>query len=395
MYLFSNNIFLPDRKFSGYLKIESGKIADIVEKIANNEEYIDYSDYYILPGYIDIHVHGWGCGSYWLENTPESIIQMAKDLPKCGVTSFLPTTCAASKDETRRYILSANEVYGTKISGAEMLGIHMEGPFINADFGGMMDKECCMDPDLSFMKELYEIQKDKTMIKLMTLAPELPNSKDLICYLNDHNIQCNIGHSGATFDCITSLKGYGLNGVTHMFSGMKGLHHRELGVVGSAMYYNDLICEFAKQTGLTVKHEAFDIVYRLKGSDKIYLTTDCAGIAKVKEPHYHYVRKETFIPEGDKLRVRNDDGSEYFIDPTNYDQVKDLELSFDKSIQNLIKHTFVTPFDIMKMSSINPAKHIGVYDRKGSLEIGKDADIIVTNSKYELINTYCLGESKI
>lgn len=395
MYLFSNNIFLPDKRISGYLKIEMGKITDIVDSIAEDEEYVDYSDYYILPGYIDIHIHGWGCGSYWLENTPESILHMAKDLPKCGVTSFLATTCAADKDETMKYILSANKVYGIKISGAEMLGIHMEGPFINADYGGMMDKESCMNPDLIFMEEIYNLQKDKTMIKLMTLAPELPNSKGLIRYLNEHHIQCNIGHSGASFDCISSLKQYGLNGVTHMFSGMKGLHHRELGVVGSAMYYDDLICEFAKQTGLTVKHEAFDIIYRLKGPDKIYLTTDCAGIAKVKESHYHYVRKETFIPEGNKLRVRNDDGSEYFIDSTDYDQVKNLELSFDKSIQNLVKHSKVTPFDIMKMSSINPAKHIGVYDRKGSIEIGKDADIIITTSNYEVVNTFCLGESKI
>ena len=176
-----------------------------------------------------------------------------------------------------------------------------------------------------------------------------------------------------------------------MFSGMRGLHHRELGVVGSAMYFDDLMCEFAKQSGLTVAHEAFDLVYRLKGADKIYLCTDCAGFAKTNKSHYHYIRKQTFSPQDGMLLVTNDDGSTFTIDPNDYESVKNIELGYLESVKNMISHTKMSMHDVIKITSFNPAKYIGIEDRKGSIEVGKDADLLIINSNFDLKKVYCKG----
>lgn len=174
----------------------------------------------------------------------------------------------------------------------------------------MQREDCCIDPDMTIMRRFMDAQSHPQIIRLMTLAPELPGAKELIQFCHVHQIQINIGHSAATFDCIRDLKEYGLGGVTHMFSGMRGLHHREPGVAGAALYFDDLNCEFAKQTGMTVRPEVFALTWRLKSKDKIIMTTDCGGIALTKKEKYHYIRKQTFIPNGDELILRNDDGSE-------------------------------------------------------------------------------------
>lgn len=374
---------------SGYLTWENGKILGIQK--TNNQDFLDYKDLYVFPGYIDNHIHGWGCGSFWHEKTADSIYRMKEHLPKTGVTSFLATSGADSKDDLIECVNEAYKVYKDQKFGSQMLGVHLEGPFINKKYKGMQKEECCIDPDLDFMKKLVSIQGKDHLIRLITLAPELKGSKELITFCKDHQIQCSIGHSDASFETIKELKQYGLSGLTHMFSGMKGMHHRELGVVGSALYYDDLYCEFAKQTGMTVSHEAFDIVYRIKTANRIILTTDCVGYAHVKEPFHHYIRKETFIPNEMGLIIEKEDGTEILINPNDYEQVKHLEMGYNESVMNLSKHSTVTPFDMIKMTSWNPAVYIGVSNKKGALYPGYDADIIVCNPNYELVHTFCLG----
>lgn len=389
MILHSSNICTLDGMIDGYITIEDGIIKDI--STTCSKPFIDYKNNFIMPGYIDIHTHGWATGSFWMEKTPESIWEMQKHLPKCGVTAFLASTGADSIDETFRYIEAGNQAYTNQKEGAELLGIHMEGPFISKAYKGMQKEQHCIDPDIELMKKFYDAQSDSSMIKLMTLAPELPNAKELIEFNHQHHIQSSIGHSGASFDCIKELKDYGLGGVTHMFSGMKGFHHRELSVPGAALYFDDLYCEFAKQSGMTVKHEAFDIVYRIKTADRIYLTTDCEGMAKAKEPFYHYIRKERFEPEDGKLKITKDDGTITYMNPNDYEAVKDIELSYEKSVQNMIKHTPMDTVSLSKITSLNPARFIGVDHKKGSITIGKDADLIILDKSYNVLQTYCKG----
>lgn len=394
MIIYSKNIYIDnERKIDGYITVLDGKIEDISpEQPKGTSEIIDYSDFNILPGFIDIHIHGWGTGSFWSEGTLKSINEMQKYLPLTGVTSFLATTGTDSISKIQNCITVAEEAIQDNQIGAEVLGVHLEGPFINKEYKGMQLEEYCLDPSLEVLKEILKVVTLKNTVRMMTIAPELPGTIEVLNYCRNHGIQVSIGHSAATFEDIKRCKDYGINGVIHMFSGMKGFHHRELGVVGSALYFDDLMCEFAKQTGKTVSHEAFDIVYRIKGSKGIYLTTDCVGLAKMGREFYHYLRKETFIPLKDgQVKVINDLGEEYILDSNNYENIKDLELSFIKSVQNLVEKNEVTLFDVVEMCSINPAKYIDVSDKKGKLYKNYDADFIVLDKELNLVNSYCKG----
>lgn len=395
MIIYSKNIYLEDEKISGFIKIEDKKISDIVKieeeftkeslkdyiintlKWDNDDEILDYSNYTIIPGFIDNHIHGWGTGSFWFEKSKKSITEMQKNLPKEGVTSFLATTGADTIEEILMQIDEANEVYESNQIGAEVIGVHLEGPFISKDYRGMQIEENCILPNLEYMKMFYNRQKSKDLIKLMTMAPELDGAKEVAEYCKDKGIQLSIGHTGATFDNIKEMKDYGFGGFTHTFSGMRGMHHREPGVAGAALYFDDMYCEFAKQTGLTVRHEVFNIALRIKTSDKIILSTDCCGLAMTDKPWHHYVRKITLIPHEEGVMIKHDDGREEIIDNSNYENVKDLEMSYIDSVKNVIKHSKVDIFDIMKMASINPAKYVNVFDKKGSIAVNKDADLLV------------------
>lgn len=391
MYLYSEKIYTPEGFKKGYLSIEQGKIQGILQEI-DSEEVVDYTNEIIIPGFIDIHLHGWATGSIWLNGDEKSLNNMSRDLVKVGVTSYLATTGTDDLSKINNQLRNVrNFIENWNPSmGAEAIGVHLEGPFINKEYKGMQKEEYCIEPSVEVLEEMMQ-NAGEDNVKLMTLAPELPNADKVITYLHSKKIQVSVGHSAAEFEDIARLKDLGLGGFTHTFSGMRGFHHRRLGVAGAAMYFDDMYAEFCKQTGLTVKPEAFAIVYRLKGPDKIILSTDCTGIAQVKEPFYHYIRKCTFTPWGDCVKLVYDDGREEIIDKYSYEAVKDLELSFLGSVKNVVKNVNASIGDIVKMAAENPAKYIGIDKYKGTIEPGKDADLIVIDDKWNLIDTYVRG----
>lgn len=395
MIIKSTNIYTPLRKIDGYIKIIDGQIKEVAAGLPadyDENDLIDYGDQTVLPGFIDLHTHGFATGSFTHQQTADSVTEMSKSLAKVGVTSFLPSTGADAISTIQNMLAEADQAMKdwTPNTGAEILGIHLEGPFINKEYKGMQKEEHCIDPSVEVFEEMIEpISIDQ--IKLMTLAPELPGALELIQHLNRHRIQVSIGHSAATFDEIKEIKDYGIGGVTHMFSGMKGFHHRELGVAGAALYFDDLYSEFSKQTGLTVLPEAIDITFRIKGLDRITLCTDTVGLAHIKEPTYHYIRQTTFVPNGDHVILKHDDGTEERLNKKSFDDLLDVEVGYLESVQNLMRNNHLDFADIAKIASENTAKYIDIYDRKGSIEVNKDADIIVLDKDKNLVQTYIQG----
>lgn len=393
MNVFSKRIYTGTGFVSGFLEIENGEIKTIQQGNEPTDGMIDYSDKIIVPGFIDVHIHGWATGSFLHQATKQSLVNMSKDLVHMGVTSYLATTGTDHLDKIRKQV-SCADVFMNEWQpkdGAELLGVHLEGPFINEEYKGMQKGEYCLTPSIEVVDDLLQHGK-QGLVKLMTLAPELENAKEVIQHLHRKGIQISVGHSAAEFEDIKELKDYGLGGFTHTFSGMRGMHHRRLGVAGAAMYFDDMYAEFGKQTGLTVKPEAFAIVYKIKGPERINLTTDCTGLAQASEKTYHYIREATFEPEGDQfVRVTHDDGTEEIFDKTDYNSVKDIELGFLPSVQNVMKNVDASIGDIVTMASENPAKYIGVFDKKGSLEKGKDADFLVIDEEFNLYDTYIKG----
>lgn len=391
MYLYSERIYTPKGYIEGYIEIEDGKIKEIHDDIGD-KDFLDYRDYIIVPGFIDVHIHGWATGSFVHEGTEKSLENMSKELVKEGTTSYLPTTGTDSLEKINSQLVEGKKAidnYDPR-KGADILGFHLEGPFINREFKGMQKEEYCLNPSIEILEDFFK-SAGKENIKLITMAPELEGALEFIQYANREGIQISIGHSAAEFEDIGALKEHGLGGFTHTFSGMRGFHHRRLGVVGAAMYFDDIYAEFAKQTGMTVKPEAFEIMYRLKGPEKVYLTTDAVGLAHVKKPFHHYIRQCTFVPDGDHLRLVYDDGREERIYKYDYEKVKDLELGFLGSVKNVVKNIDASIGEIVKMASENPAKYIGVYDRKGSIEEGKDADLLIIDGLWNLKDVYVRG----
>ena len=390
-FIYSNRIYTPMGVTKGYLKIENGTIKDIYESVEGGQ-IINYEDKIIIPGFIDIHIHGWSTGSFWMRGDYESLANMSKELVRVGVTSYLPTTGADDLNKTKKQLGEGKRFIKdwTPETGSEPIGFHLEGPFLSKEYRGMQKEEYCIHPSLEVYKELLEASGEEN-VRLMTIAPELPGAKEVIAYSKEKGIQISAGHTSADFEDIKELKDYGIGGFTHVYSGMRGFHHRRPGVVGAAMYFKDMYVEFAKQTGLTVKPEAFEIMYRLKGKEKVILSTDCSGIAFSNEPFYNYIRKCTYTPVGDGIKLKYDDGREQFISHKDVETIRELELSFLGSVKNVVKNIDASIEDIVAMASENPAKYVGVIDRKGTLEPGKDADMLVIDEDFNICDVFVKG----
>ncbi len=389
----SSQIVFPDEIKTGYLVISNEKITGFCTDYQG--EITDYGDRIIMPGFIDIHIHGWGRGSFAHKGSYDSLSRMSKDLVHTGTTAYLATSGAMPNDflefslaQAADYIESAKAE-----NGAEVIGIHMEGPYINSEYLGMQCADALQPPSISGFKKFNQIARG--YIRSMTLAPELSGGLELIKYLRARNITVAAGHTAATFQEITqAIKEAGLNHFTHAYSAMRGFHHRELGVVGALMYHQEAYAEVAKQTGITISPEAFDILYRLKTDKRMVLTTDCVGFADFPQGHefYHYLRKQKFkIQANGNLRLENEDGSYSEIDTSRYENIKHLEMSFLESVQAIFPRLNNGLLSVAKIASENPAFLAGVSARKGSLEVGKDADILVLDNKLNLLQVYCLG----
>ena len=391
MVIKSNRIITPEGEIRGYLAIEGGKIIAIQPEY--NGDYLDYSDHIVMPGFIDIHIHGWGRGSFAYKGTIDSLRYMTEDLPKVGVTSYLPTTGTMPNDFLESSLQAAAEhiaEYRPEM-GAEPVGVHMEGPYINKAYLGLQREDSIQQPSIEGFDHFNQLTGGH--VKLMTLAPEIEGSLALIRHLRQLGITASAGHTAATFDEITLAVEAGLNHFTHAYSGMRGFHHREPGVVGALMYYQDVYAEVAKQTGITIRPEAFDILYRLKTDKRMVMMSDCMGYADFPDGYkfYHYLRKETFIVEGDKLWLKHDDGSVKTIDRKDYRHVCGLEMNFLESVKAVVDRLDHGLLSVAKLACENPAILAGVADRKGKLQAGMDADLLVLNNELELLDVYCLG----
>lgn len=398
MIIKCNNIYTPTGIKKGFLTIENGILKNISESLLDSESiYIDYSDKNIFPGFIDIHIHGYGRGSFAYKGDSDSIKNMSKDVVQMGVTSYLLTSGTMPKNFLESSYNEAKKIIESfvKGEGAEPIGIHMEGPFINEKYIGMQRLDSVERASIERFEHYNKISGNN--IKLVTLAPEIEGAIDLIKYLDKNNIVISAGHTAATFDEVKVAIDVGLTNFTHVYSGMRGFHHRELGVVGAAMFFKNTYVELAKQSGITVKSEAFDIMYRLKGDEKLVMMTDCLGLGGFPEGYsfYHYLRKTNFTMEKKLLKLEMDNGEISYISTDDFEKLKDLELGFLESIKNIVDRLENKWLSVMKIACENPAKIAGVFNRKGSIEVGKDADFLILDQEWNLSEVYCFGKKQI
>ncbi|MGE7609457.1 N-acetylglucosamine-6-phosphate deacetylase [Peribacillus frigoritolerans] len=377
-----NNLMVHSEKETyknGYIKVVDGKIAEVGPvsqyKQDDDAKVITLSpDYQVIPGAIDIHIHG-ASNSDAMDATHDALSTMAKSLPKEGTTSFLATTMTQSTEAIESALLNAGKYIENQTQEhAEIVGIHLEGPFISPARKGAQPEDYIVDPDVTLFKRWQEMAENQ--IKLVTLAPEQPNGLDLAAHLRETGVVASIGHSDATYDQIDEAIQAGTTHVTHLYNGMRGLHHREPGVLGAAYLRDELYVELIAD-GIHCRPEMIKLAYNQITSERMILITDSLR-AK-------WLEKGTYDLGGQPVNV--DETKATLADGTLAGSI----LKMTDAIKNTMEYTDCSMTDIIKMTAENPAKQLRIFDRKGSIQVGKDADLVILNDRLDVEMTFCRG----
>lgn len=368
----------------GYLLIHDEKIVAIgpmeeVKDLHDDGEIIDFTafqGYKVIPGMIDIHIHGVN-GADTMDATQDALHTMAAALPREGTTSFLATTMTQAPQAIEKAIINAGQyIHDHQPPGlAEILGIHLEGPFVNPKMAGAQPEQYMLNPDLHIFKKWNELSKNT--VKVVTLAPEQPGGSELIRYLNEHGMVASIGHSNATYDEVDQAILDGATQVTHLFNQMRGLHHREPGIVGAALLRDELKAEVIID-GIHVRPEIVKLAYKQKTHTGLILITDSMRAKCLKNGTYDL--------GGQDVTVKNDKA--VLADGTLAGSI----LKMGQAVRNLLSYTNCSLEEAIIMASLNPAKQLHLDDKKGSIKEGKDADLVILNEENEVVMTICRGE---
>lgn len=348
------------------------QIKGIVEpsEVPADAEILDAKGNYVAPGFIDLHIHGYD-EKDTMDGTTDAIRTIAKGIAKNGVTSFLPTTMTMSKEEIITALEAARVVKAEGSEGAQVLGVHMEGPYINEAFKGAQNGKYIQQPNAEAIKFVKDYQD---IVKLITVAPEVEGAKTFIEEIsNTTDIALSMGHTQATYEQAVEGIEAGISHTTHLFNAMTPLHHRNPGVVGAALASEKVSCEMICDT-IHVNPGLYPMVIKAKAPDKFVLVTDCMCAGGCKDGQYALGGQAVFVKDGS---ARLEDGT-----------LAGSILRLNEALKNVVAHTECGVEKAIEFATINPAKTIGVDSFKGTLDEGKDADIILfdqdINIKYTI-----------
>ncbi|WP_208589789.1 N-acetylglucosamine-6-phosphate deacetylase [Gracilibacillus suaedae] len=375
-------IYAENRKLhNGFIKIKDHIIEEIgtLDQLTTEEEYqiLDFSDKNVkaIPGLIDVHIHGAN-GADVMDGTKQALRTMADTLPKEGTTSFLATTMTQSNDDIERAIKNVASYMGQQHPGvAEIIGIHLEGPFINIKRKGAQSEEHITEPNISLFQKWQQLANKQ--IKLVTLAPEVNGGMELVQHLKSQGIIASAGHTDATADEIKTAIKHGLSHITHLYNQMRGFHHREPGVVGAAWLQNELMVEMIAD-GVHSTPEAIQTAFELKGKDRLLLITDAMRAKCLHDGHYDLGGQKVNVVE---QKARLEDGT-----------LAGSTLKLGDALKNIIQFSGCTFEEAIAMTSANAAKELGMINRKGTIAEKKDADIVLLDDNNDIILTLCRGE---
>ncbi|HAQ08853.1 MAG TPA: N-acetylglucosamine-6-phosphate deacetylase [Bacillus bacterium] len=367
---------------NGFVHIKDGKIAETGNRTEipvigeETETVVLPENYTVVPGFIDVHIHGAG-GADTMDATTEALNTMASVLPEEGTTSFLATTITQGKEQIIKALINAADYIGhhNEPGKAEVLGIHLEGPFINEARKGAQPADHILPPDIQLFAEMQEAAGNH--IRLVTLAPEKENGYEFISYLSENGVIASIGHSDATYEQMAKAVKAGATHITHLFNGMRGMHHRDPGVAGAALLFEELKIEIIAD-GIHVVPEMIDLSLRAKKTDGVILVTDSMRAKCLKNGTYDLGGQEVSVAEGKALLA---DGT-----------LAGSILKMKDSLRNMMDFTDISLEEAVKLASENPAKQLDIFDRKGSIANGKDADLVILDENFEVAMAICRGE---
>ena len=375
MRIKSTRVYMFGTLIPAVIEMNNGKIIS-VNTLTDEEADIDCGDARIVPGFIDIHCHGaYGFDTNYAE--PEGLRKWSAGIPSEGVTAFLATTVTEKKEVLLKAVSNVRDVMNTGYQGAEILGIHFEGPYLDMKYKGAQPPEAIVSPDVNEFREYQEASGNN--IRIITLAPEHDQNYELIRWCREHGTIVSIGHSNASFEQALDAAANGASSITHTFNAMTPFTHRSPGIVGAALrlrdLYSEVICDCCHSTP-----EALNIFFTSKNPGKAIMISDslmCKGF----EPG------TTFLFGGHEIIIYPD-GSAHLVKEKN---LAGSTMKMNEGLRNLVERAMVPFSTAVDSCTVNPASLLKEDHRLGRIRAGYDADIVVLNDDYTVRQTFCKG----
>ena len=360
-------IINSDKRFQHHsVLIENGKFQNISTEISTSEDISIYNfknkNVFLLPGFIDLHVHGAG-GADVMDSTPSALSTISKILAQQGSTSWLATTMTESK---KNIDLALNNIasYCKSLdnTGAEILGVHLEGPFISKEMAGAQSSESTILPDYNLFKRWQEISNNN--IRILTIAPELNGFQDMAQKLRSSKVIISAGHTKASAKQMEEAISQGVSHATHLFNAMTGLHHRNSGAVYPLLLSSKVMAELI----VDESEWAINLAWKIKGKQKLLLISD--SIRERCNGGTSNLAKAHLLPNG----VIAGSISSQFDDAKRFKHISQCSIE-----------------DIVQVCSLNPAIELNVDKRKGKIEPLYDADCIIIDDNLNILESFCKG----
>jgi len=369
--IINGRIVLPHEVLEGkVLVIRDGKIINIANVAPLGAEVIDAKGLFIAPGFVDIHIHG-SMGADVMDASVEAIKTIASGIARYGTTSFLPTTLTMAREDVYKSLEVVRSLQGEALAGAQVLGAHLEGPFINVKYKGAQNENFVVAPDYEWVRDFSDV------IKLITYAPEMDSDFVFTKKVKaETDVMLSIGHSDAGCEFSNQAFECGCSNVTHLFNGMTGLHHREPGIALAALMNDDVFIELIADK-VHVNEHLFQFVVDNKGADRVVLISDSIRAGCMNDGIYDIGGQDAHVLNG---AARLADGT-----------LAGSVLTLNQAVRNFYESTDASLVDVVHMASFNPAASINIANRKGSLEIGKDADVILLDNEFNCHLTLVSG----
>ena len=379
MIIQSTRVWICGQFMPAQLEVQGEKIAG-VHAYQSHPADVDYGSKRILPGFIDVHTHG-AYGFDTNDAEPEGLRDWMARIPEEGVTSILPTTVTQMPEVLTKAVANVAKVAEEGYEGAEILGIHFEGPYLDMDYKGAQPPEAIAVPTVEQFSMYQEAAKG--MIRYITMAPEHDPDFALTKYCHDTGVVVSMGHSSATYEEALLGIANGATSMTHVYNGMTPYHHRKPGLVGTAMRVRDIYGEIIGD-GQHSHLAALNNYMTAKGRDYGILVTDSLR-AKHCPPGGDYELG------GHSIEIR-ENGLAYL---KGTETIAGSTLYMNRGLRIMVEDALIPVDAAINACTINPARCLGVDDRKGKLVAGYDADIVVLEDDYQVLQTYCRGKAML